>query len=293
MKTKFTKNGECKILPGKLPVITLFLILSWNTHTTEAQVIITSEGGSPDPSAMLDVKSTSRGLLFPRMTLNQRTSIPGPPEGLILYQTDSHSGLYTQHGSGWKLNSPFSSPAPAQGSLLFIQEAELAWNSSQLFWDITNARLGIGTIAPQQKLSVTGTVESASGGVKFPDGSLQTSASRGCLITFAANLNAATQFLRPFGDVDAEDLNSSDIRTVFPVPLSGKIVSVAWRSASADNTTQLTLKYGGTYAGLILTGQNGLRTGLNYNVTAGQTLEVYHSSGTLPNRIILSLYLNE
>ncbi len=212
---------------------------------------------------------------------------------MTLFQTDSHHGLYSMNASGWKLNSTFSSPTPVQGSLFYMQGNEIACSSAQLFWDITNARLGIGTTAPQQKLSVNGTTESTSGGKKFPDGSIQTKASRGCLITFAANLNAATQYLRPFGDVDAEDLNSSDIRTVFPIPLSGKIVSVAWRSASADNTTQLTLKYGGSYAGLTLTGQNGLRTGLNYNVTAGQTLEVYHASGTMPDRIILSFYLNE
>lgn len=37
--------------------------------------------------------------------------------------------------------------------------------------------VGIGTVTPSEKLSVSGTVESTSGGFKFPDGSMQTTAS--------------------------------------------------------------------------------------------------------------------
>jgi trimeric autotransporter adhesin len=39
--------------------------------------------------------------------------------------------------------------------------------------------VGIGTTTPGQKLTVTGTIESTSGGIKFPDGTIQTTASSG------------------------------------------------------------------------------------------------------------------
>jgi hypothetical protein len=39
---------------------------------------------------------------------------------------------------------------------------------------IVNGKVGIGTTTPAQKLSVAGTIESTSGGIKFPDGSIQT-----------------------------------------------------------------------------------------------------------------------
>ncbi|MBI3626994.1 hypothetical protein HY224_03035 [Candidatus Uhrbacteria bacterium] len=45
--------------------------------------------------------------------------------------------------------------------------------------DITvnnTGNVGIGTASPGQKLSVVGTIESTSGGIKFPDGSIQTTA---------------------------------------------------------------------------------------------------------------------
>ncbi|MBL8879373.1 MAG: hypothetical protein JNG88_09670, partial [Phycisphaerales bacterium] len=42
-----------------------------------------------------------------------------------------------------------------------------------------NGRVGIGTTNPAQKLSVNGVIESMTGGFKFPDGSVQTSAAAG------------------------------------------------------------------------------------------------------------------
>jgi len=49
---------------------------------------INADGSVPDNSAMLDVKSTTKGLLPPRMTKAQRNAIPNPVAGLIIYSTD-------------------------------------------------------------------------------------------------------------------------------------------------------------------------------------------------------------
>jgi hypothetical protein len=66
---------------------------------TRAQVAITTDGSSPDASAMLDVKSTSRGLLVPRMTQVQRLAISSPANGLLVYQTDNTQGYYFNIGT--------------------------------------------------------------------------------------------------------------------------------------------------------------------------------------------------
>ncbi len=42
---------------------------------------------NPDPSSMLDVSSTTQGMLTPRMTTAQRTSISSPADGLMVYDT--------------------------------------------------------------------------------------------------------------------------------------------------------------------------------------------------------------
>ncbi len=64
-----------------------------------AQVSINVDNSNPDPSAMLDVKSTSKGLLIPRMTQVQRNAIVNPATGLMIYQTDNTPGFYYNSGS--------------------------------------------------------------------------------------------------------------------------------------------------------------------------------------------------
>jgi len=51
-------------------------------------IAINQDGALPDNSAILDVKSTTKGLLVPRMTAVQRTAIVNPATGLLVYQTD-------------------------------------------------------------------------------------------------------------------------------------------------------------------------------------------------------------
>ncbi len=66
-------------------------------------VAINSDGSTPNSSAMLDVSSTTKGLLTPRMTSAQRTTISSPATGLIVYQTDGTDGFYYYDGSAWAL----------------------------------------------------------------------------------------------------------------------------------------------------------------------------------------------
>lgn len=56
---------------------------------------------TPHASAKLDVTSTDKGFLPPRMTGAQRGNISNPAAGLLVYQTDGTSGLYYYGTSGW------------------------------------------------------------------------------------------------------------------------------------------------------------------------------------------------
>jgi len=58
---------------------------------------------SPNASALLDVSSTTKGILFPRMTSTQRAAISTPAVGLIVYQTDATEGTYEYTSSGWRV----------------------------------------------------------------------------------------------------------------------------------------------------------------------------------------------
>lgn len=56
---------------------------------------------TPDASAALDITSTTRGLLLPRMTKVQRDAIVTPVAGLAIYQTDNTPGLRVYNGTNW------------------------------------------------------------------------------------------------------------------------------------------------------------------------------------------------
>ncbi len=79
-----------------LPILLLLLTGS----TLLAQVGINTDNSAPDNSAMLDVKSTSRGLLPPRMTTTQMYGISSPPEGLTIYNTTLNTICWF-NGTSW------------------------------------------------------------------------------------------------------------------------------------------------------------------------------------------------
>lgn len=68
-----------------------------------AQVAINDDGSNPVPSAMLDVKSTNKGLLPPRMTEAQRDAIINSDAGLIVWCTNCgpDGELQVYNGTTW------------------------------------------------------------------------------------------------------------------------------------------------------------------------------------------------
>jgi len=55
----------------------------------------------PDQSAILDLSSSTKGFLTPRMTQAQRDLILTPAQGLQVFQTDGQTGLYLFDGQQW------------------------------------------------------------------------------------------------------------------------------------------------------------------------------------------------
>ncbi len=56
---------------------------------------------TPNASALLDLVSTNKGFLAPRMTQAQRIAISSPAAGLIVFQTDNTPGYFYFDGSSW------------------------------------------------------------------------------------------------------------------------------------------------------------------------------------------------
>lgn len=64
---------------------------------------------TPHPSAVLDIESSDKGMLLPRMSAAQRLNIVSPAAGLVVYQNTGNQGIYFYNGSEWRLLD--SSPA--------------------------------------------------------------------------------------------------------------------------------------------------------------------------------------
>jgi uncharacterized protein (TIGR02145 family) len=87
----------------------MVFILAVPGFTIFGQVSVTNDGSAPGNSAMLDVKSTNKGFLPPRMTTSQRNAIAAPEEGLMIFNiTTGYIDYY--FGGSWKSLAGVSEP---------------------------------------------------------------------------------------------------------------------------------------------------------------------------------------
>ncbi len=96
-------------------------ILLYST-TLFAQVGINTNNSAPDNSAMLDVKSTNKGFLPPRMSTTQINAIPAPAEGLEVYNTTIHRMVFFD-GNVWQRTDGFHIGDYYAGGIIFYINA--------------------------------------------------------------------------------------------------------------------------------------------------------------------------
>jgi hypothetical protein len=86
----------------KLVLCIVLLILAIGNQKILGQGVGISELApiTPHASSILELQSTTKGLLAPRMSTAQRTAIVSPAPGLLVYDTDTKSFWY--YDSGWK-----------------------------------------------------------------------------------------------------------------------------------------------------------------------------------------------
>lgn len=106
-----------------LKKITYLIVLFFTSLGSYAQVGIGTT--NPSPTAILEVSSTTRGVLIPRMTEVERDLISNPAEGLMVYCTNCcDDGRISFYADGWQLlpicipnEAPVISAATITGSL--------------------------------------------------------------------------------------------------------------------------------------------------------------------------------
>lgn len=170
------KNKYLNIVKMKNVLLLFMLTLGIISH---AQVAINTDATAPDNSAMLDVKSTNRGILVPRMTTAQRTAIAAPAAGLLVFDNTTGSFWFYSAGAWVELTD--------QGSL--------QWTPAGSNISYTAGNVGIGDATPASTLTVGNgdkfLVSGTQGDVTFTDDEAS--------IQFPATTNPNSPMIYMFG----------------------------------------------------------------------------------------------
>ena len=131
----------------------------------------------PDPLAILDLNSTTAGLLMPRLTAAQIAALVNPPTGLMVFNTTTGEFNYNFGAPGtpqWEalltLNGPSAGSAfwKLSGNALTTGDFLGSTNSQPLILKTDNTErmritaagnVGIGTPSPGQPLDVAGNIQ--------------------------------------------------------------------------------------------------------------------------------------
>jgi|GEM_PF-1058905 len=142
----------------------LFFIVFVCSFNLNAQVGIGTT--SPDVSAALELSSSSKGLLIPRMTQVNRIAISSPATGLLVYQSDLTTGYYyfdgtiwkSFDGSGWAVTGDSATNVAVNKiGTLDAQDLVIITNDTEAMRIDTNGNVGIGISNPTEKLHIVGT----------------------------------------------------------------------------------------------------------------------------------------
>ena len=164
--------------------VTAATLFGYNSASAQGMAINTS-GAAAATSAMLDVSSTTQGVLVPRMTTTQRTGIASPAQGLLVF--DTNTGGFWFYNSGWvSLSAPTSAaggdltgtypnPTVAAGAITGTKIAANTITTANLPAGATGTSFLRGDNTWQTISGGSGTVTSVTAGTGLSGGTITTS----------------------------------------------------------------------------------------------------------------------
>ncbi len=111
------------------------------TTAIKAQVKVGDNVSNVNPNSVLELESTNKGLLLPRLTTAQINAMTNVPKGMLLFNI-TDSALYVKRDSGWAI---LSMAAGNNANQPWVYSGSNIYN---------NNNVGIGTNTPKAKLHV-------------------------------------------------------------------------------------------------------------------------------------------
>lgn len=122
------------------------IIITFLSIKSFAQIGINATNVAPSTNAMLDVSSTTKGVLFPRMTTAQRNSLTSiATDGLTVYDITT-KGYWFYNGTSWQSIATVVSGSP------WLTSGNNIYNSN-------TGNVGVGINNATEKLQVVGNVK--------------------------------------------------------------------------------------------------------------------------------------
>ena len=133
----------------RLIIISVVFLMFLQVRTFAQGVGINDDGSTPNSSAMLDINSTTKGLLIPRLTQAQRIAIVTPATGLMVFQTDNTVGFYYYTGSGWEQLAPMSVVSSVK------EKVGVSLSDPTLTGSVNEAKWLLGEFSSNQDMNTT------------------------------------------------------------------------------------------------------------------------------------------
>jgi hypothetical protein len=138
---------------NQIKTINMLLLLCLSSSIyAQSGIVISETEKDADPSAILEVQSTTQGVLMPRVTLTQRDAIANPALGLLVYQTNEIAGFHYYDGSVWTLMGSAKVSSPTANDLQFLTSQDVVLSATGsgegdlVFYDDTDTQLGTYTM---------------------------------------------------------------------------------------------------------------------------------------------------
>lgn len=119
------------MIPTHRALITV--VLSLSIISAKAQGVHIGESvANPNPSAMLEVESSNRGFLPPRLSSTERDGIADPAEGLVIFNLTVHCLEYFSSGQWYSLCGTCPGPQVPASDTHFSDHNQITWNWNEV-----------------------------------------------------------------------------------------------------------------------------------------------------------------